>query len=375
MGKSNFRLTLLDSYVIARLIPVLLFSWFICTVVCEMVGISFEQVKFVTTEGLPLDVTLQIHLLKLPAFVCQALPLALLIATIFVYTNLSARNEIIALQSYGISRDRIIAPAIAIALIATICMFALQELVVPTANYQAAIALEQEWQVDRTQLAKYNKREIIYRKFTQTGNKYSLEFLFFADRFDGKQMQNIILLRYQNRVLREIITSQTAQWNEVKQRWQLKNVRQNILNPDGSVAQIKDINQLSFKLTKNILEYANHHRDLREMNILELDRRLNIIKHTNNHQAIRQLEIAIQSRYALPFACITFSFLGSTLGARSTREDKSNSLGIAAIAIIIYYFVQFIATALILTKILPAFLGVWLPNSLCLFWGFYQRQS
>ena len=376
--KRNFYPTLLDRYIINRLIPILVFSLFICTVVCELVGISFEQVKFVATEGLPVDITVRVHFLKLPAFICQALPLALLIATITLYGQLSTKNEIIALQSFGITPYRSLAPTMAIAMVLTFSMFALNELVVPSANYQAAMVLEKEWQVDRTQLAKYNKREIIYQKYS-TEEKTDLEFLFFAERFDGKQMSGITLLKYQDRYLREIITSQTAQWSERARVWLLSNGHQDVLNADGSFAQNQDFKQLSIKLEPDILDYAEHHQDLREMNLSELYHRLGIIEHTNNSRKIHQLKISIQERYAFPFSCLIFAFLGSVLGINTAITVKSSSLGIAAIVVIVYYFVQFLTTALTTADLISIPLGVWFPNLLCLSLGcyihFYSPQN
>ena len=372
--KRNFNPTLLDRYIINRLIPILVFSLFICTVVCELVGISFEQVKFVATEGLPVDISLQIHLLKLPVFICQALPLALLLATITLYGQLSTKNEVIALQSCGISPYRLLAPTMAIAIVLSISMFALNELVVPAANYQAAMVLESEWQVDRTQLAKYNKREIIYQKYSAE-EKTGLEFLFFAERFDGNQMLGITLLKYQDRYLREIITSQTAQWNEGDRAWLLSNGHQDVLNIDGSFAQNQDFKRLSVKLDKDILDYANHHRDLREMNLSELYHRLGVIEHTNNGREIHQIKISIQERYAFPFSCLVFALLGSVLGINTGVTDKSNDLGIAAIVVIIYYLVQFLTTVLTAVQIMSITLGVWFPNLLCLSLGCYMHQK
>ena len=364
--KRVFNLALLDRYILNRLIPNLVFSLFISIVVCEIVGISFEQIKFVAMEGLPVNIAVKVHFFKLPAFICQALPLSLLISTITIYSRLSAENEIVALQSFGVGLRRLVTPVIAIALAVSIFMFALHELVVPVANYQAAMVLERQWQVDRTQLAKYNKREIIYRKFSADLDRSSLEFLFFADRFDGKQMQGITLLKYRQQYLREIVTSRTAQWHENKQLWQLFDGHQDILNKDGSFAQNKDFKQLWIKLDKDILDYANNHQDLREMNLLELYRRLNIIKYTNNDRKIHELRISIAERYASPFSCIVFAFLGSILGT-NTKKSQSNSLGIAAIIIIFYYFIQIITTALIFSKTIPVLIGVWFPNLACLF--------
>ena len=375
MRKSNFGLGLVDRYIINQLIPTYIFSLFICTVLSELVGISFEQIKFVATQELPISITVQVHYLKLPTFICQAFPLALLMATTIVYSNLSARSEIIALQSSGISPYRLIAATIAIAFASSIFVFVLNELVVPTANYQAALVLEDRWQIDRTQLVKYNKREIVYQKFNANRDRPSLEFLFFAARFDGKQMRDITLLKYQDRYLQKIITSQTAQWNEQEQFWQLFDANLNLLNIDGSHAQNKYFKQLSVKLTRDILDYANHHRDRREMNLLELYRRLDIIKYTNNREKIRDLKISIQSRLALPFSCIVFAFLGAVLGITTQPKTKSNSLGVVAIVVIIYYFAQFLTMGLTTAGVLSVFVGVWFPNFMCLSLGYYVKRK
>ena len=354
-------ISLLDRYLITQLIPNLIFAIAICTILSELIGISFEQIKFVAIEGLPLSIMAQVHLLKLPAFLSLSLPLSLLMATIITYSKLSANREIVALQSYGISLYRLLSSPTAIALCLAAFMFALNEFVVPSTNYQTAIILETEWGVDRTQLAKYNKQEIVYQKFTDNKTEPTLEYLFFADRFDGN-MRGITLLKYQNKQLQKIITAKTARWQERQQHWQLFNGHKIIINADGNFDAI-DFEYLSLPLTKDIFNYANHHRDNREMSIFELYERLNIISNTNNKKNILQLQISIQERYALPFSCIVFTLLGTVLGIVTTKT-KSASLTISAIAIFLYYALQFIAISLTTSEVLPVFWGVWLPNIL-----------
>ena len=355
-------ISLLDRYLITQLIPNLIFAIAICTILSELIGISFEQIKFVAIEGLPLSIMARVHLLKLPAFLSLSLPLSLLMATIITYGKLSANREIIALQSYGINLYRLLLSPTAIALCLAAFMFALNEFVVPSANYQTAIILETEWGVDRTQLAKYNKQEIVYQKFTDNKTEPTLKYLFFADRFDGKYMRGITLLKYQNKQLQKIVTAKTARWQEKQQHWQLFNGDRVIINADGNFDAM-DFKYLSLPLTKDIFNYANHHRDNREMSIFELYERLNIISNTNNQKDILQLQISIQERYALPFCCIVFALLGTVLGIL-TRKTKSAGLTISASVIFLYYAVQFIATSLTTSEILSVFWGVWLPNIL-----------
>ena len=371
LNKLYPNISLVDRYIINQLIPSFVFALAICTILGELIGITFEQVKFVANYDLPVAIAARVHYLKLPAFISLGLPFALLMATIITYGQLSAKSEIVALHSFGISLYRLLVPTIAIALLMTLVMFVFQEFVVPPANYQAAMILEKEWGVDRTQLAKYNKREIIYQEFEK--NNSNLKLLFIADRFNGKQMQGVTLLKYQQQKLTEIITSQAARWDEKKQLWQLFSGRQIALDSHSGYAQTNNFEVLPYKLSKNILDYANHHRDRREMNIVELYRRLEIIKNTADFNKIRQLKISIQERYALPFSCLIFAFLGCTLGTSVTTESKSksNSFGIAILAIFTYYSSQFLSASLSVTGIITVFWGAWLPNLLGLAFGFY----
>lgn len=243
-------------------------------------------------------------------------------------------------------------------------MFVFNELVVPPANYKAAIILEQEWNVDRTKLAKYNKQEIIYQEFENNKHKKHLKLLFFAEHFDGENMREIILLKYQNQKVRQIITAHSAQWKEQQQQWKLFFGNFYILSEKGAYIQTNNFEQLSLKLTKNIIDYANHHRDNREMNIIDLYRRLAIVKHTDNIKLIRELQISIHERYAAPISCLVFTFLGATLGISSKIKANHNNLGVAAIIILIYYSTQFLSTTLAVYKVISIFLGVWFPNLL-----------
>ncbi|MGB3642672.1 MAG: LptF/LptG family permease, partial [Rivularia sp. (in: cyanobacteria)] len=138
--------------------------------------------------------------------------------------------------------------------------------------------------------------------------------------------------------------------------------RFNVLSSNNTYILSNNFEQLSLKLTRKILDYANHHRDNREMNISDLYKRLATVKHTGNTKQIRELQISIQERYAAPVSCLIFTFLGSTLGISSFKKSSCNSLGIAAIVICVYYSTQFLSNALSVAEVIPIFWGVWFPN-------------
>ena len=102
------QLSLLERYLISELIPPLLFSIAIVTIVAESIGISFEQFKFLIERQLTFEILIDLHLLKLPEFIVFAAPIAVLLATIFTYKKLSNTSEIIAIHSCGVSLDKLV---------------------------------------------------------------------------------------------------------------------------------------------------------------------------------------------------------------------------------------------------------------------------
>jgi lipopolysaccharide export system permease protein len=364
------KLSLIDRYIIRELIPPLFFGLIIISTVAELIGISFEQIRFLVNKGLPVSTSLYIHFLKSPAFISLAIPFAVLFAAIYTYTNLARNTEIIALQTCGASLYRLIAPAIILSFVVATVTFFLNELIVPPANYQAAIVTERAMNIDRTQLAKYNKKQIIYPEFSSpTTNKsnqtnQNLNLLFLADKFDGKQMIGVTVLTFSQQKLKEIIIASSAQWNEQSQKWHFHQGTKSIINNDGSYGENSYFDKLSLDLPKTPLNFANHHRDNREMNLFECYQRLQIISQTGSTKEIRQLKVSIQEKQATPFTCSVFALVGSALGINCQSQDRASAFGITIIAIFSYYMLGFITTFLSVTGFIPVFWGVWLPNLL-----------
>jgi lipopolysaccharide export system permease protein len=351
---------LIDRYLIRELIPV----WFLCLCLCsilgEVIGISFEQVQFITERDFPFMDTLQVHGLKFPAFVSLGLPFSLLMATIITYSKLSENNEIIALKSCGASLLRLISPTAIFSLVIAVLMFYLNLTIVPAANYQAAMIIENEFQVERSRLQKYHHKNIIYQGFALNHQWRSLKYLVIADRFDGQKLHQITLLEYQQRRLHKITIASSAVWHQQSQSWIFTHGSQQIIENQSNEQQINHFKYLSLALDRNLLSYVQNYRDNREMNLRELYQWLNVLQGSNDLLKIRQLQINIQERYALPFSCVVFTLLGGILGCNYTHRINRISLAIAII--ISYQGIQFLATSLCVTGAMPIKLGIWLPN-------------
>lgn len=371
------RVSLLDRYLIQRFTPPLIFSGFILTVFGELIGISFEQIKFVATSSIPIETAVYVHLFKLPAFFVISLPLALLMASLITFSDLSSKDEITAFRTVGIGFNRAYIPVFMISLLVSGVMFVFQEIVVPPANLRAATLLESEWNIDRSKMAKYNRKDIVYLKHLSEEAESDLDFLFFARRFKNGEMQDVTLVKYRNNALREILVSKYAKWDGIGQTWKMESGHQYVLAIDGYYADINSFQELSVNLTKRLLDYVNDYRDNREMNILELHRRLTTIKEMGNIRHVRQLRLSIQERYALPFSCLGFTFLGTSVGAALKSVGKVNNFGVSAIVIFAYYALQFVSQSLAMVGVIPIVLGAWMPNLLNFLFGcgFLKRSQ
>jgi lipopolysaccharide export system permease protein len=363
---SLFTIPLLDRYIIKQLIKPWIISLCLCSILGEVIGISFEQVQLITERDFPPQAAFQVHLLKFPAFVALGLPFSLLMATMITYGKLSQNNELIALKCSGVRLIRLVVPALIFSLIITILMFLLNTLIVPATNYQAAMIIENEFQIERKNLQKYHRKNIIYQNFSFTNQSQRLTYLIIVDRFDGQKLHGITVLNYQQQHLHKIIMARSAVWDRELKLWILTDGKQQVINPDDSNSQLSHFKQLALPINQNLLDYVQNYRDNREMSLQELYRWLNILRGSNDLQKIRQLEINIQERYTLPFSCIVFTLLGGILGCN--QSNKINKISLVIVIIIGYQAIQFIATSLCVTGLIPIKLGIWFPNiiGLCL---------
>ena len=360
--------SILNIYLTRNILLCFIFSIIVCSIVAELIGISFEQIRLITEWDLPLTTSIYVHYLKLPSFVSIALPYAVLFSVMFAYTGLSRNSEIIALQSFGVSLYRLTIPALVVGFFAATMMFSLSELIVPSANYKAAMALEKQMNVDRNVLDKYHNKNIIYKEYSnvsvQSSEEKSLKLILFAEKFRQGKLLNLIILKYDNHKLTEIINCNSAEWDKKYQKWKLNNGEKKLLTNNrnfGKRIYFKYI--LINNISENLWKYINLNRDHREMYIWELYEKLNIIQHMEDVKAITKLKVDIFRRYISPLTCFTFAILGCATGIN--RQSKTYSITrrfiLVVASILIYHTLNFLMNYFCLSQVIPIRWGMFIP--------------
>ena len=122
---------LLDRWLIAQLLPPMLFAISAFTVISLSVGVMFDLIRKIVEFGLPLFLAIKVLFYSLPSFLVLSFPMAVLLSTLLAYGKLSANSELLALKSLGIKTSRIIAPAIAVSIFMTGLTFYFNDNLVP----------------------------------------------------------------------------------------------------------------------------------------------------------------------------------------------------------------------------------------------------
>ena len=377
MKKINIfpHISLLERYLISEITPILLFTIVIVTVVAESIGISFEQFSFLLTEQISFGTLIYLHILKVPEFIVLAVPIAILMTTIFVYNKLSITSEIIALQSCGISLYKLICPAIHLSLILSLILFILNEGIVPISNYKAAITLEEVMNINRWDLKSDHivYKELANRNYEQISDKDNyLKYFFYSERFSDGKMQEVTLLIRDNRGLKVIIKSKFAEWNEGNKYWFFYNGVKSIINPDGSYGQGIKFDEIRLNLSSISRQFQldREKLDHREMNIFQIYQRLLVAKKAGDIPNLIKLQVNLQKRFTLPISCAVLAFLGTAIGINLQPRIKYNSFTVTLVILGLMKIFEAVINALIISGNIYSYV-IWLPNILATGFSFY----
>jgi lipopolysaccharide export system permease protein len=361
---SLFSFSIMDRYLVIQLLPPFLFGVGAFTSVVLAIDSLFELLRKVVESGLPINIALEIFLLKLPYVMVYSFPMSTLLATLMTYSRLSSESELIALRGCGVSVYRMVLTAVVLSFAVTIMTYIFNEQIAPAANYRATITLQKALNSDQPS---FKQENIYYPEYQEIkaadGSKNKiLSRLFYADQFDGKEMKGLTIIDRSRGGVSQIVISESAKWNSQKQVWDFYNGTIYLVAADRSYRNILRFEHQQLQLPRTPLTLAESSRDYGEMNISQALEQLEIERLGGNEPKIRKLQVRIQQKIAFPFICVIFGLVGSAMGSIPQRTGRGTSFGISVIVIFTYYLLLSVSGALAQAGILSPFIGAWLPN-------------
>ena len=357
------RIPLIDRWLLGELIGPLLFGLTLFTVVSLSVGVMFDLVRKIVESNLPWTIAVQVLLLKLPSFLVISFPMATLIASLLAYSRLSANSELTALRSVGVTASRMIAPAIALALLMTSLSFIFNDVIVPRTNRSAEFTLQRAL---GKAIAAEKGEDIVYSRFGRvTGSDgvvgNGLTQLFYATKFYDGKMIGVTVLDFSRSGFTQMLVAEDAVWNVSQSKWEFNDGKILTLTPSGSTTSA-DFDRYFYPLSSAPLSIAKLPKDANNMTVAEAIEAEQLLSDAGDRKEARRLRVRIQEKFTVPMACLVFGLIGSSLGARpNSRTSRSQGFGISVVLIFVYYVLSFSFSSLGVKGTLAPFLAAWGP--------------
>ena len=356
----------MDRYLLQQLLPPFFFSVGLVASLGLAIGYLSDLTNKIVEKNLPVWKAVEILLLKIPEFLAYSLPVSVILATLLTFGRLSNDSELIAIRACGVSLYRIVLPAVLLSIIVTGCTFCLSEWVVPAANYRATSILVSSIQEEHRF---WQNRDIFYPEFeeikTESGQtERRLKSLVYAEKFDGKQMQDLTVLRWQEDRLDKIILSNNATWNSEAQYWDFFDGVFYQLTEEATYQDAIPFDHEQLALPEAAFEFARQGRDPYEMTINEAKEYMEILRLIGDQKKLTFFQVRTAQKLAFPFVCIVFAIVGAAIGSRPQRLSRATGFGLSVAIVFGYYLLSFLMGSIgILGWVTPLVAG-WFPNLL-----------
>ena len=377
-----YLLPLIDRWLLGQIIPPMIFAISAFTVISLSVGVMFDLIRKIVEFGLPLFLALKVLLFSLPSFLVLSFPMAVLLSTLLAYGKLSSNSELLALKSLGIKTSRIISPAIALSIFMTGLTFYFNDNLVPASNKLAETTLRAgigssfsgEQGKDNIMFSRYGSR-INASNNKPTKNNTYLTHIFYASRYQKNIMEGVTVLDFSRADFQQILKAKTGKFEKKSSSWIFFDGSIVSIDPSGQTTNIQ-FKEYTYPFVEGPMELAKISKDATEMTLKQAIQAEKIYKNTGNLKEVRRIKVRIQEKFTLPFACLVFGLIGSSLGSKSNlRSSKSQGFGLSVILILIYYVMSFIFSSFGVKGILPPIFAAWLPVLISLGGGIYLLRK
>jgi len=370
------RIPLLDRWIISKLIPILFFAISAFTIVSLSVGVMFDLIRKIVEFGLPIVVALKIFFLSLPGFLVLAFPMSVLLSCLLTYGNLSSNSEILALKSLGINNFRIILPSLSLALFMTLLTFIFNDNLVPISNRVAADIMENNiGKSIKTEKGKYNISFSKYGSILDANTNKPIDsathltHIFYARRFLNNVMYEVTVVDLSKKGTKILIAADNGKFVDQLNSWEFSNGEMIITNDEGSVSTIS-FDTYKYPFDNGPSKLAAIPSDAKNMTISEARKAEEMYAMAGNIKESRKMKVRIYEKITLPFSCIVFSLIGSTLGIKQNiRSSKSQGFGLSIIIIFLYYLTCFVFSSMGIVGLITPFLSAWIPVFIFLGFG------
>jgi len=343
-------MNLINRYIILEIVKYFFLA--LVSVLCIFIAIDYlgTMDEFIDAR-ISLLRAFQYVLFKIPFISTQSMPVVFLLAILIVFGLMSKNNELIILNSSGISIYALVRPVLMVSAAAALVLFFLAEKVVPLTMQQSnAIKLQEISKTSNVAVKEENiwikgQHQITHIKYFDPASQAIFGFTryFFDSRF---------------RLIRRI-DAQKGEFHEG--RWTLFACMNQDLDPADNTYRISLHETLSEELNLEPTDFRRIVRKSEEMSFRQLLAYVRKVEAEGYAATVYRVDLYAKSAY--PFVCIIMALIGIGLTARKRLHQGlpvsiTYGIGIG----FLYWVFQSFCLSLGYGGILPPVLAAWMAN-------------
>ena len=329
-----------------------LFVFIIMAIIIDIFSFVEDIVKF----KIPFTSLVAFYVYYTPTLFLQVTPMAVLLSTIYVLSNLNKNNEITAMKSSGISLWRVLTPILIIGFIISMVMFIVNDKVIPVSSKVSSVIRRDELEKEKH---KENQVRIIPNVAVYgTGNR-----IVFARSYDTEKKMLLDVIMHEHDASENLVSKITAQsgtWTG--NGWLFsKVIVYKIDNSGRMLAEPQFFDEKTIIMKEKPSDFANREWHAEYVSYKELKRYIKNFKGVST-RLVRSLLVDLHYKVAFSVISLIIILIGEPFALVTTRGVVLVGVGMSIAIGLLYY--AFIAISLAFGKagILPPFIAAWLGN-------------
>ncbi|MDD5428829.1 MAG: LptF/LptG family permease [Candidatus Omnitrophica bacterium] len=345
---------IVDRYMVKGFLSPFIWCVFIFTIMAVIIDI-FSFIENIVKYKIPGSSLAAFYVYYCPTIVLQVTPMAVLLSSIFILSNLNKNNEITAMKSSGISLWRIMSPIIILGIIISTASFIISDKIVPTSSKVANMIRREELEKNkRASTQQVVDNVAVYG----TGNR-----IVFARRYDTEKKLLTDIIIHQHDKSQNLISKTTAQaavwtgssWKFYKViTWKIDNSGKILSEPVFSEEKI-----IPIKERPRDFAYNEWHSEY--MSYAELKNYIKNFRGTGT-RLTRSLLVDLYQKVSFSVISLIIILIGAPFALITTRGGVMIGVGMSIAIGLLYYASIAISIAFGKAGILSPIMAAWLGN-------------
>ena len=342
----------IDRYIFVQFFGPLMVSVAAFTIIA-ILDYLFVLADLLVTAKANMWVATQLLIYKIPALMVLFFHISVLFSTMLVSIRMAKDNELVAFQTSGIPRYRVIVPIIVGSAMVVGLSLMVNEYVVPKTNQMSDRLFRQE-------MANLPPPDISENIFFSTGPHRHI-YLGEVHNQQGN-MSTISIYDIRSR-FPEIITAKSGQWGPSS--WLLLDGSVYKFDTSGQLTHSTRFDTMTFQIKKSLSGLLSTYKTPQQMSARELSAHINELKKSG--LSTTTLSVEYHLKHSLPAASLVFGLVGVIICQcliRSSRDWWGVVIGvcIAILAVGFYFFLIAFCRSFGRAGLIGPITAAWAPN-------------